>query len=75
MKQSAKFSLNLADYKAQAKSALVFLGPSVLAMLAVLTPAVDQIVPDNNQKLFLLIAVKYVLDQLTGLLRRFLAGK
>ena len=75
MKQSAKFTLNKTDVVSQAKSALIFLGPSLLAFLVALSPAVNSITTDNTQKMFLVIAVKWGLDQLTGLLRKFLAGR
>lgn len=75
MKPSAKYTLNVADWKAQGKSAVIFLAPSVLAFLVTLTPAVNSVVPDTTQKMVVLVAVKYVLDQLTGLLRRYLDGK
>lgn len=75
MKPSKAFTLNKADLINQGKSALIFLAPSLLAFLAVLTPAVNELVPDNTQKLVVLVVVKWVLDQATGLLRRFLEGK
>ena len=75
MKASKKFSLNMADWKAQAKSALIFLAPSILAFLVTLTPAVQAIVPTTTEKMILLVVVKWGLDQLTGLLRRYVAGK
>jgi hypothetical protein len=68
-------SLNMADLKAQLKSALIFMGPSILAFLAVLTPAVSAIVPTTTEKLILITILKWGLDQLTGLVRRYLAGK
>jgi hypothetical protein len=75
MKPSKAYTLNKADLINQAKSALIFLAPSLLAFLAVLTPAVNELVPDTTQKLVLLVIVKWVLDQGTGLLRKFLEGK
>lgn len=75
MKPSKAYSLNRADLINQVRSALIFLAPSLLAFLAVLTPAVNELVPDTTQKLVLLVVVKWVLDQATGLLRRFLEGK
>ncbi len=75
MKQSAKYSLNRADIEAQLRSAFIFLAPSLLAFLVVLIPAVNSITPDTTGKLFVLVVVKWILDQLTGLLRRYVAGK
>lgn len=75
MKPSKAFSLNKADLINQGKSALIFLAPSLLAFLTVLTPAVNDLVPDGTLKLLLLIVIKYLLDQATGTLRRFLVGK
>jgi uncharacterized membrane protein len=75
MKPSAKYSLNKADIKAQAKSALIFLGPSILAFFVALSPAIESLKADTTTKMILIVIVKYVLDQLTGILRRFLAGK
>jgi hypothetical protein len=72
---SKKFSLNMADLKAQAKSAFIFLAPSILAFLIALTPAVNAIVPNTTEKLLLLVVVKWALDQLTGLIRKYIAGK
>lgn len=75
MKPSKAYTLNKADLINQGKSALIFLAPSLLAFLAVLTPAVNELVPDTTQKLVLLVVVKWLLDQATGLLRKFLEGK
>ena len=75
MKPSKANSLNLADYKAQVKSAVIFLGPSLLAFLTVLIPTVSAIVPSTTEKLILLTVIKWALDQCVGLLRRYLAGK
>lgn len=74
-KPSKSGELNVADWKAQAKSALIFLVPSALAFLTVLTPSVDALVPDTTQKMLLLVVVKWGLDQVTGMLRRLQAGK
>ncbi len=74
-KASPQFSLNAADLKSQLNSALIFLAPSLLSFLAVLTPAVAALVPTTTEKMVLLIVVKWVLDQLTGLLRKFVSGK
>lgn len=71
-KISPQFSLNAADLKSQLKSALIFLVPSLLAFLAVLTPAVSSIAPTTTEKMLLLVVVKWGLDQLTGLLRKFI---
>lgn len=75
MKPSKQFSLNKADIQVQLKSALIFLGPSILAFLVALTPALDSVTPDTTQKMILVMALKWGLDQATGLLRRYLAGK
>ncbi len=72
---SKKFSLNKKDLEAQAKSAFIFLAPSLLAFLVALTPQVDSIVPDTNNKMILIIVLKYTLDQLTGIVRRYVDGK
>ncbi len=74
-KPSKRFSLNTTDWKNQAKSAFVFLAPSILAFLLALTPQVDALVPDTKNKMLLVIAVKWGLDQLTGIVRRYVAGK
>lgn len=74
-KPSKSGELNMTDWKAQAKSALIFLVPSAIAFLTVLTPAVNGLVPDTTQKMLLLVVVKWGLDQVTGLLRRYQAGK
>ena len=73
--QSREFSLNKEDLINQGKSALIFLAPSLLAFLAVLTPAVNGLVPDTTGKMILLVVIKWALDQATGLLRKFLKGK
>jgi len=75
LKQSPQFTLNKADLLAQLKSAIIFLAPSLLAFLAVLTPAVSNIATNNTEKMLLVVAIKWGLDQLTGLLRRYVAGK
>ena len=75
MKPSKRFTLNKADLKAQFTSAVIFLAPSLLAFLAVLTPAVANIATNTTEKMLLVVAIKWGLDQLTGLLRRFVAGK
>lgn len=72
---SKKFSLNKKDLEAQAKSAFIFLAPSILAFLVALTPQIDSLVPDTKNKMLLIVVVKYGLDQLTGLVRRYVAGK
>lgn len=74
-KDSKKFSLNTKDWKSQAKSAFIFLAPSILAFLVALTPQVDALVSDTKNKMLLVIAVKWGLDQLTGIVRRYVAGK
>ncbi len=74
-KVSPQFSLNAADLKSQLKSALIFLAPSLLAFLAVLTPAVSSLTPTTTGKLLVLVVVKWGLDQLTGLIRKFVASK
>jgi hypothetical protein len=75
MVASKRFQLNTADIKSQLKSALIFLAPSILAFLAVLTPAVNAIVPETTEKLLFLVILKWALDQGTGLLRKYLDGK
>lgn len=74
MQPSPKFTLNKADIQSQLKSALIFLGPSLLAFLLALTPAVSALTPTTAGKVLLIIALKWGLDQLTGLLRKFLAS-
>jgi len=73
--KSTRFHLNAEDIKSQLRSAIIFLAPSILAFLAVLTPTVNAIVPTTTEKMLLLVAVKWALDQITGLIRKFIAGK
>lgn len=73
--KSKRFTLNQDDLQAQLRSAIVFLAPSILAFLAVLTPAVNSLVPETTEKMILLVVIKWVLDQVTGLVRKFVAGK
>lgn len=73
--QSKQFTLNETDWKAQAKSAFIFVIPSLLALLTVLTPTVQAIVPEGEQQAILLAVLVWGLNQVTGLLRRFQAGK
>ena len=75
MKPSGKFSLNTLDYKAQLNSALVFLAPSLLAFLVALSPAIDGLKADTTEKMLIIIGVKWALDQVTGLIKRFISGK
>lgn len=75
MKPSPKYSLNLNDLKAQLKSAFIFLAPSILAFLVALSPSINSLTLDTPTKMLLVVIVKYILDQLTGLVRRYVAGK
>ena len=74
MIQSTRFTLNKADLKSQVRSAFIFLAPSLLSFLVTLTPAVNSIVPDSTGKLIFLIILKWALDQVTGLIRRYVDG-
>jgi hypothetical protein len=71
---SKKFSLNMEDVKAQAKSAFIFLAPSILAFLVALSPAVQSLKPNTTQEIFAIIAIKWALDQATGIVRRWVDG-
>lgn len=75
MKKSKAFSLNKADIEAQVQSALIFLAPSFLAFLVALSPAIDGLKADTTEKMLIIICVKWALDQLTGLIKRFIQGK
>ena len=75
MTPSPKFTLNKADLQSQLRSALIFLGPSLLAFLIALSPAISALHPTTTGWIFLVVVLKYGLDQLTGLLRKFLDGK
>ncbi len=72
---SKRFTLSKEDLKSQVRSALIFLAPSILSFLITLTPAVNAIIPDTTEKMFFLVVLKWGLDQLTGLVRRFVSGK
>lgn len=72
---SPKYSLNMKDLKDQARSAFIFLAPSILSFLITLTPAVNSLTANTTEKMVLIVAIKWGLDQLTGLVRRFIAGK
>jgi hypothetical protein len=74
-KPSKKFELNMADIKAQAKSAFIFLIPSILSFLTTLALALSGVVAKTEQQLLVLTITKWGLDQLTGLLRKYNAGK
>lgn len=75
MRPSRAFTLNRADLINQGKSALIFLAPALIALLTVLTPQVAAIVPDSSTKAILLTFLIWLLNQATGMLRRFLEGK
>ena len=74
-KPSKANTLNMVDIKAQAVSALIFLAPTVISLIAILTPQADALFPDPTQKMIALAVMKWVGDQLTGLVRRYKAGK
>jgi hypothetical protein len=73
--QSKRFTLNKADIEAQVKSAFIFLAPSFLAFIVALSPAISSLKADTPTKVLIIVLVKWGLDQLTGLLRRSVAGK
>lgn len=66
--QSRKFSLNTEDLKRWGHNALVFAGPAILVLLASAMKAV----PADWQ---FAVVVLYVLNVLTDLLKKFLAGQ
>jgi len=74
-KPSKRFQLNETDWKNAANSALVFLAPSLISLVIVLTPQVEALVPDTTNRLILLAIIKWGSDQLLGILRRYEAGK
>lgn len=75
MKPSKRFSLNRADLQAQAKSAFIFLAPTLISLLVTLTPMVDVYFKGAPEKVAFGVILKWVLDQLVGLLRKYVAGK
>lgn len=74
-KPSKQFTLNERDWKAQAKSALIFLAPALLGFLGIITPQLQAIVPVDEKSALVLTIVIWGLMQATGLLRRYLSGK
>lgn len=68
--ESEKFTLNVNDWKRWAKNALVFAAPALLVLLADFTKSL----PEWFTGVWLIIAL-YVVNTLTDLLRKFLAGK
>ena len=74
MAQSKQFSLNMADVKAQLKSAFIFLAPSLLAFLVALSPAIQGLKPTTTQEILMVVVLKWALDQVTGLIRKYIEG-
>lgn len=75
MKPSKRFSLNFADYKAQAWSAFIFLLPTIVSFLTAMSPLVDMYLKGTPEKVAFAVIFKWGLDQLVGLSRRYVAGK
>lgn len=74
-KPSKSGELNMADWKSAAKSALIFAGPKIVSLIAILTPQMGEIFPDPTQRMIALALITWVGDQITGLVLRYKAGK
>ena len=67
---SAKFTLNQADIKRVARNALIFAAPALLLLLSDLTRAI----PEWFNGVWLIVAL-YILNVVSDVLRKLLAGK
>lgn len=72
--QSQKYALNKEDVKKWLTNTLVFLGPALIAFLGALAIAVRDNAPKEGNWATGAIIALYLINVLTDLLKKFLAG-